>query len=417
MSFAENGDKTAGFWCSKTGRPFIVAIDGPAGVGKSTIARRAAEELRVAYLDTGAMFRTVALHLARHGALGGPGGEFDPMAVNKALLEKIFGECSFALEGAGEKTRLLCNGRAVGDEIRSEEAGMQAALAAKIPLVRERLKNIQQDLGRSFSLVAEGRDMGTVVFPDAACKLFLDAEAGVRAERRFMQLQQMGLEADLEGLLEQIRLRDYQDRNRAIAPLLPAEDAHVIDTSGMDVNQVFEQVMRHVRAVYDRTCLSPPEHTMRRKDRALEREEAMRLLEKCEYGVLSLIDPDGWPYAVPLSYVLMDGALYFHSAYDGRKVRALRSSDRVCFVATGDTQPVYVKDFSTYYESAMVFGRAALVEEEGEKRKSLMALAEKYLPEHMDKAEADIDRSYSRTAVYKISIELLSGKAKRAKKQ
>lgn len=397
-------------------KPFIVTIDGPAGVGKSTIARRVAKELNVAYLDTGAMFRTVALHLSRQGALG-TSPDFDPGLVKEETLERIFKECTFSLEGAGDATRLLCNGVLVGDEIRSEEAGMKAALAAKIPMVRERLKQVQQSLGANFSLVAEGRDMGTVIFPSAQCKLFLVADPRIRARRRMLQLGQMGLESDLEELVKQIQERDEQDRNRAIAPLMPADDAHTIDTSYLDADQVLDQVMQYVRDVCDPSFPTPPEYPMRRKDRALSREEALCILAKCEYGILSLNDPAGWPYAVPLSYVLMDDALYFHSAYEGRKITAMRASDRACFVVVGETEPVYVNDFSTYFESVMVFGRTELVEEEGEKRKSLMALAEKYLPEHMDKAEGDINHSYSRTAVYKISIQSLSGKAKRPKKR
>lgn len=395
------------------GRPFIVTLDGPAGVGKSTIAKRVAEALGVAYLDTGAMFRTVALQLARNGALGTE-MDFDAAAVRDTVLQKMLAGCDFSLDGAGSATRLLCNGVLVGDEIRTEEAGMMAARAAKLPLVREHLKVIQQTLGERFSLVAEGRDMGTVIFPGAQCKLFLDAKAEVRAERRFLQLRAMGLEADLEGLVEQIQKRDEQDRNRAIAPLIPADDARCIDTSHLDADQVFEEVLRHVREARDAEC-GPPDHPIRRKDRALEREETMQLLERGEYGILSLTDATGWPYAVPLSYVLLDGYIYFHSAYAGHKMEALAAGKRASFVVVGETQPVYVKDFSTYYESAMVFGLISLVDDEGEKRRSLLALARKYLPEHMDKADSSIDHSFSRTAVLRLSLDRVSGKAKRPK--
>ncbi|MDL2316724.1 pyridoxamine 5'-phosphate oxidase family protein [Desulfovibrio sp. OttesenSCG-928-A18] len=154
---------------------------------------------------------------------------------------------------------------------------------------------------------------------------------------------------------------------------------------------------------------------MRRKERRLSPEEAMGVLERGEYGVLALNAEQGFPYAVPLSYVLMNGALYFHSAMDGRKSRALALDRRVCFTVVGAVAPVFDKDFSTYYESAMVFGRATLVRDAEEKLRSLMALAEKYLPEHMDKAEASIRHSFARTAVYRIGIELLSGKSKRPK--
>jgi len=225
-------------------RPFIVALDGPAGVGKSTLAQRVAEALGVAYLDTGAMFRTVALHVTK--SLGSISTAEGPEL--QALLE----QCLFSLQGVGDQTRLLCNGRAVGDEIRSEEAGMMAAKIAQTPQIREFLKQAQQRLGKDFSLVAEGRDMGTVVFPEAVCKIFLDAAPEIRAMRRYKQLQNMGEATDLATLTEQIRLRDNEDRNRAIAPLRPAEDAHIIDTSHADMDQVFALIMQVVGQSYER---------------------------------------------------------------------------------------------------------------------------------------------------------------------
>jgi len=216
---------------------FIVTLDGPAGVGKSTLARRVAEALGVAFLDTGAMFRTIALHVAKS-----PNKELAEGPQLQALLE----QCLFSLQGVGDQTRLLCNNKAVGDEIRSEEAGMMAAKIAQTPQVREFLKQAQQRLGKDFSLVAEGRDMGTVVFLEAVCKIFLDAAPEIRAMRRYKQLQDMGEAADLALLTEQIRLRDDEDRNRAIAPLRPANDAHIIDTSHMDMDQVFARIMQVV---------------------------------------------------------------------------------------------------------------------------------------------------------------------------
>ena len=231
--------------------PFIVALDGPAGVGKSTLARRVAEALGVAYLDTGAMFRTVALHVAK--SLGSPGSV---SAVESPAegpeLQTLLEQCLFSLQGVGDQTRLLCNGRVVGDEIRSEEAGMMAAKIAQTPQVREFLKQAQQRLGKDFSLMAEGRDMGTVVFPEAVCKIFLDATPEVRAMRRYRQLQDMGEAADLAALTERIRLRDNEDRSRAIAPLRPAEDAHIIDTSHADMDQVFALIMQAVEQSYER---------------------------------------------------------------------------------------------------------------------------------------------------------------------
>ena len=389
---------------------FIVTMDGPAGVGKSTLARRVAETLGVAYLDTGAMFRTIALHVAK--SLGGARAVSAPPEGPE--LQALLKECVFSLQGSGNQTRLLCNGRAVGDEIRSEEAGMMAAKIAQVPQVREFLKQAQQRLGQAFSLVAEGRDMGTVVFPGALCKIFLDATPEIRAERRCKQLRGMGEPADLETLIRQIRERDHEDRNRAIAPLRPAADAHVIDTSHRDIGQVFDAIMEVVgQARHD----TPPACPMRRKDRALTHEESLVLLERGEYGILAAVgnSPESWPYAVPLSYALMDGAVYFHSAPEGRKIRLLAANSRVCFTVVGSTELVYDRSFSTNYECAMVFGRAAPVEDAEEKHRALLRLAEKYLPEHMDKAEGEISRYFSRTAVYKISLDLVTGKARRSR--
>lgn len=219
--------------------PFIVTIDGPAGVGKSTLAKRVAAALGVAYLDTGAMFRTVAL------AVFSPDG---PPLAGEAL-RTVLESFDFALQGSGENTGLLCNGRLVGNEIRTEEAGMRASKAGQIPEVRAFLKTAQQRLGAGFSFVAEGRDMGTVVFPEALCKLFLDARADVRAERRRLQLREMGIDEDLADLTRQIQARDDEDRNRPIAPLRPAADAVFIDTSDMDIDRVFAACMAAVHKV------------------------------------------------------------------------------------------------------------------------------------------------------------------------
>lgn len=152
---------------------------------------------------------------------------------------------------------------------------------------------------------------------------------------------------------------------------------------------------------------------IRRKDRAVSQEDCMRILEKGIFGVLSTVGPEGQPYPTPLSYVYLNGAVYFHCALEGRKIDNMRHEAQVGFVVVDNVAACYVKDFSTYYESVIVFGQAAEVTDDGEKCAALKALCEKYLPEHMDKFAESIERSLKRTAVYMIRPEVMTGKAKR----
>ncbi len=216
--------------------PRIVTLDGPAGVGKSTLARRVASALGIAYLDTGAMFRTIAATLGAEG-----------LTLTTDEREKALAALAFSLSGCGETSRLACNGRVAGPEIRTEEVGLLASQYAALPEIRACLKQAQQSLGSQFSLVAEGRDMGTEVFPGAKHKFFLDARPETRAKRRLLQLRENGEEADLAVITEQIRKRDEQDRNRAIAPLRPADDAVIVDTSDLDVDGVFAAIMAYLQ--------------------------------------------------------------------------------------------------------------------------------------------------------------------------
>ncbi len=222
----------------------IVTLDGPAGVGKTTLARRVAEALGMAYLDTGAMFRTLGWKLG-----------IQATTMDDTELASRLAQFRFSLSGSGAGTVLSMNGHPVGQEIRTEEVGMLASQVGQLPLVRAALKTAQQAMGAETPLVAEGRDMGTVIFPHAACKLFLDATPAERAKRRHEQLSAMGDTPDLACLTEQIRLRDEQDRNRPIAPLKPAEDAVIIDTTGLDIDKVFAAIMEQVRR---RLPVSPP---------------------------------------------------------------------------------------------------------------------------------------------------------------
>ncbi|WP_462323850.1 (d)CMP kinase [Desulfoplanes sp.] len=217
------------------GQVFVVTLDGPAGVGKTTQARGVAEQLGVAYLDTGAMYRSVAWILGH--------GSWD--WADETLAQGLAG-MRFSIEGAGAATTLFVNDNRVGREIRTEAVGLWASHVAQLPLVRNRLTEVQRFLGQSVSLVAEGRDMGTVVFPSARFKFFLDASPEVRAKRRWLQLQDAGMTEDLEELTRRMRIRDEQDRNRAIAPLRPADDAVIIDTGVLGPEGVLERIIRHI---------------------------------------------------------------------------------------------------------------------------------------------------------------------------
>jgi cytidylate kinase len=222
---------------SPMGRPpLIVTLDGPAGVGKSTLARKLAAALGTAYLDTGAMFRRLALALKGNAEL------------EERHLQRIFGGLHFDLRGCGDASRLFCNGEPVGDEIRTEEAGAWASRIAGSAPVRAFLKTSQQALGARLSLVAEGRDTGTVIFPHARHKFFLDAAPEVRAARRLRELEARGERHDPAALAADMRERDRMDSERALAPLRPAPDAVLVDTSGLDIDAVFDALMRRIGA-------------------------------------------------------------------------------------------------------------------------------------------------------------------------
>jgi len=212
----------------------VVTLDGPAGVGKTTLAKRVAQELSIAYLDTGAMFRI----------FGWKFGDSAP-TMSEEELEAHIAKYTFSLSGIGFNSVLSVNGTPVGNEIRTEEVAALASTVAKLPVVRKALKRVQREISKTTSLVAEGRDMGSVVFPTAMYKFFLDATPEERGRRRFKQLKDMGQDANLDLIIQQIKERDTQDKTREIAPLVAANDAHIIDTTHLDIDGVFSAIMEY----------------------------------------------------------------------------------------------------------------------------------------------------------------------------
>lgn len=209
----------------------IVTIDGPSGGGKSTVSRTLAAKLHFTYLDTGAMYRAVAYQCREKGV------DLANSEQLAALLQTI--QIELLPPAAGEDdVRVLVDGKEVGALLRTQEMGLLASQVSALPLVRKTLTRLQQKIGESGQIVAEGRDTGTVVFPQAAWKFFLDASPEIRAHRRAEQLRGKGEAVDEQQLLAQIVKRDKDDRERTIAPLKAAPDALTIDSTGLPVEEV-----------------------------------------------------------------------------------------------------------------------------------------------------------------------------------
>ena len=215
----------------------VVAIDGPAGAGKSTVAKRLAVRLNFSYLDTGAMYRSVTLKAMRQGVALDNEDALAHMAKNTRL--DLRGNPQSGL-------KVFLDGEDVSDEIRTPEVTNQTFYIARAPKVRAVMVELQRAIGSGTDVVIEGRDIGTVVFPKARFKFYLDASVEERAQRRFKEFRDKGKEISLEQVIDDVRKRDETDFNRSVGPLRKAEDAVVIDSTRMSIDEVVETMARHV---------------------------------------------------------------------------------------------------------------------------------------------------------------------------
>lgn len=215
----------------------IIAIDGPSGAGKSTLAKRLAKELEFVYLDTGAMYRALALKVLRQGI----------DLADDARLAELIGSTGIDLNEKCGKMEVLLDGADVAAEIRTPEVSQMASKVSALRAVRARMLELQRAMGRRGNVVAEGRDIGTVIFPEAEVKIFLEASVSERARRRYDEIIASGRAVDLVETLREIEERDKRDSERDVAPLRKAEDALMIDSSRVTADEVAALVLAHVQ--------------------------------------------------------------------------------------------------------------------------------------------------------------------------
>ena len=218
---------------------YAIAIDGPAGAGKSSVAKAAAKALGFVYVDTGALYRTVGLYLLR--------SEVDP--ADAEAVEPKLRDIQVDLKYEDGVQHVILNGEDVSGLIRTPEVSMAASACASVPAVRKFLFSAQVDMAKKYNVIMDGRDIGTVVFPQAQLKVFLTASVEERARRRYLELKEKGTEVSLEDLEKRIAQRDALDENREISPLRCAEDARYLDSTHLSIDQVTEQIAAMAREV------------------------------------------------------------------------------------------------------------------------------------------------------------------------
>lgn len=222
----------------KTESVVVIAIDGPSGAGKGTLSQLVAKRLGYHLLDSGALYRLVALLAIK---------QYANLQDEQAIAD-MARRLQVKFDVAGDQTRIMLGGEDVTDAIRDESVSMSASVVAAYTQVRTALLQRQKDFAQAPGLVADGRDMGTTVFPQAQVKIFLTASAEARAERRYKQLTEKGVVVDMAGLIKDIQDRDDRDTNRSTSPLRPADDALILDSTGLTIEQVLDVILRKVQS-------------------------------------------------------------------------------------------------------------------------------------------------------------------------